>query len=346
MAKQTVSDRLLKTQQHLSEVCKNFENNKESTHELIINSIASQTENEIDELEEKIRKVKSKDAKKRREENERFDAVEQVHKSNIAPLKKVISEMEDTIRLYSIKNNLEKTDTVGWMNQKEVDTAEHHTCKILDLAAIHVIIGEATNSYRRKINPFEVRIRVEFFNYKLNDMFKKKNIINWDSLLALKYVPGINAGMDWLAKNYDKSVASFLAYHDELIEKMSKLDIDPVKEFDFRLLKMNVARRTILRQTKNILVVSYEDEYPNRTTLEVTHVGQLSFNVAMTRDVDDKTSTGNKIPEELALELINDYHPLGLRKDQVKFYKATPAYKYSPSKTAKSVLKKWRKQPV
>lgn len=324
---QTITDKLIKTQSELSLMRKNFKQTEESDHNSILESIAWQTEREIDELEEKIRKAKERDANKRRVENERFGAVERKFKANIQPLIDAVRSMEELLELYSIKNNLEKTTEVGFLDRREVDEAIHHTCKMLDLAAIHVSIGESRDSYRRKVNKFEVRIRVEFFNRKLKDMFQEKDIINWNSLLAHKNVASVNEGMDWLAKNYDKSVREFIQYHDELMAKMNALTVDPVKEFDFRTLEMNVSHRNIIKQTKNNLVVSYEDDYPYRTILEITHVGQLSFNLAMRRDVDDKKSTGDKIPEELAIEILNTYHALGLRKEQVKFYAAKPKHK-------------------
>ena len=326
---QTITDRLIKTQTELSRMRKEFNDTEKRTHNIAIEAIARETEREIDELKERIRKANAKDEKRRREENERFEVIEQKFNDNIKPLVDAVKNMEDSLELYSIKNNLEKTDKVGWMDSREVQESSHHTCKMLDLAAIHVIIGKPRDSYRRKVNKFNVRIRVVFFNHKLKDMFEEKNIINWDSfsLLADKPVPGLNAGMDWLAKNYDKSVAPFIAYHDELMAKMNALTVDPVKEFDFRTLEMNVSHRNIIKQTKNNLVVSYEDDYPYRTILEITHVGQLSFNLAMRRDVDDKKSTGDKTPEELAIEILNTYHALGLRKEQVKFYAAKPKHK-------------------
>lgn len=324
---QTTTDRLLKTQTELSRMCKEFKDKEESSHNSIIESIKRQTNNKIEELKKKIQKANQEDAQKRRAENERFEVIERKFKDNIKPLVDAVKNMKESLELYSIKNNLKKTDKVNWMDQKEIDTAEHHTWKILDLAAIHVTIGQSRDSYRRKVNKYKVRIRVEFFNYKLKDMFKEKGIIKWNSLLVDKYVPALNDGMDWLIKNYDKIVAPFIAYHDELVAKMNALTIDPVKEFDFRTLEMNVSHRTIIKQTKNNLVVSYEDDYPYRTILEITHVGQLSFNLAMRRDVDDKKSTGDKTPEELAIEILNTYHALGLRKEQVKFYAAKPKHK-------------------
>ena len=322
---QTTTDRLLKTQTELSRMCKEFKDKEESSHNSIIESIKRQTNNKIEELKKKIQKANQEDAQKRRAENERFEVIEQKFEDNIKPLVDAVKNMKESLELYSIKNNLKKTDKVNWMYQKEIDTAEHHTCKILDLAAIHVTIGQSRDSYRRKVNKFDVRIRVEFFNYKLEDMFKEKDIIKWNSLLVDKSVPALNDGMDWLIKNYDKIVAPFIAYHDELVAKMNALTIDPVKEFDFRTLEMNVSHRTIIKQTKNNLVVSYE----NNTILEITHVGKLSFNLAMRRDVDDKKSLENKTPEELAMEILNTYHVLGLRKEQVKFYTAKPKYKLS-----------------
>jgi len=154
---------------------------------------------------------------------------------------------------------------------------------------------------------------------------KEKSIINWDKVIAILKVESVDKGKEWIETKLEKLILPFVTFHDEIVSQIEALQLDAAKEFDFRMTEMNVSGMRIIKNNKNTLVVEKDENYPARTLIELTHVGNLSFNLCVTRP-KDKQNINTESDEELALELLQYYHPLGLNKSMVKFYKVKPKF--------------------
>ena len=320
--KKTYSIQILTMESEKAQAIEEFETKEKKKHENFMEKIRNKSRLLIRELEQKISNIENSEHEQLATEEELFLKIKKRFEAKLEPINKALAHLKENMDYFSIKNNIEPTKELGWMNQKLLDKAEFKELKMMKLAAIHSIVGPPEyNSSRRKKNTLDVQIRIHCFNSLFRKMCEQRELFNWNEILEFDRVESVSQGQEWLQKHFEKVTADFIKFHDEVVAKMESLDLNPAQEFDFRMVSMNNAGQRIIKKTKNILVVEIDEQYPNKTLIELNHVGMLTFNLSVTKPSGQYQKNDNKnvSNKKIALDLLRYYHPLGLNESQVKF---------------------------
>lgn len=316
----THTELILSLTSSLNEAQTEFCSTHEESYEQKRKSIRQSTMSRIERLRNKISKVVNEETKSLAKADKRFEKEKQKFKKDWSILDNHLAVLRREMSLFNIKNNIKPKNELHHLDKNLWEKAEFKSCKMLKLAAIHSIIAPAYNEYSRKKNKYDVQIKVVCFNDLFKKMCDNQNLIHWDNILGAEKVPNVEEGQEWLNRHYEKLTEAFIKFHDEVVFDMEKVNLNPAKEFDFRIFDMRYSRRSILKKTKNELIVEQEEISINKTIVSIKHLGNLIFQAKVKRPPlkDQIFENRKKTNEQIVLEFLNWHHPLGLTKDQVK----------------------------
>lgn len=249
----------------------------DNQEEIVLKDLQKKSDKISSEERDKIRAIERKYMKKKSSIERIISNKENMFKRKIQVLVDFKRELLKKIKILMITENLQEPDEI------EIKEEEFHNLKYFYLTCSFF-----TN--RNKVNKISYVVRVVPKHRKFPDILSDKNIPSSETVIFSKDFKTIEDAKKYHEKHFDKISESVILWDvklREIYEEAMNLGIDYKKLFDFRLIDISSAGKSLVKQSKNSIVVKYFENYGKEVLVTVNYVGNGVFEIDNKKYVED-----------------------------------------------------------